>query len=117
MNGLGATFAECEFRHSEAYSRLVEVMGYNDEFINLIDVRVIRERSDYLSEALADARSKDRKAYTLSLIMCTSLIEHGSLVIQFAIILSFTRFQVLMKKVSHIIPWPSVDEQFLASAA
>ena len=24
FNGLGATFAECEFRHSEAYSRLLE---------------------------------------------------------------------------------------------
>ena len=27
LNGLGATFAECEFRHSEAYSRLLEVLG------------------------------------------------------------------------------------------
>ena len=25
LNGLGATFAECEFRHIEAYSRLLEV--------------------------------------------------------------------------------------------
>ena len=27
FNGLGSTFAECEFRHSEAYSRLLEVLG------------------------------------------------------------------------------------------
>src|SRR5690625_1108533 len=116
MNGLVATFAECEFRHSEAYSRLVEVMGYNDEFINLIDVPVIRERIDYLSEALADAKSKDRKAYTLSLIMFSILIENVSLFSQFAIILSFTRFKGLMKNVSNIIAWTSVDEQIHANA-
>src|SRR5690625_1883477 len=116
MNGLGATFAECEFRHSEAYSRLVEVMGYNDEFINLIDVPVIRERIDYLSEALADAKSKDRKAYTLSLIMFSILIENVSLFSQFAIILSFTRFKGLMKNVSNIISWTSIDEQVHANA-
>jgi len=116
MNGLGATFAECEFRHSEAYSRLVEVMGYNDEFINLIDVPVIRERIDYLSEALSDAKSKDRKAYTLSLIMFSILIENVSLFSQFAIILSFTRFKGLMKNVSNIIAWTSIDEQIHANA-
>ena len=38
LNGLGATFAECEFRHSEAYSRLLEVLGYNDEFNNVIEI-------------------------------------------------------------------------------
>ena len=41
FNGLGSTFAECEFRHSEAYSRLLEVLGYNDEFENLIDIPII----------------------------------------------------------------------------
>src|SRR5690606_13965991 len=116
MNGLGATFAECEFRHSEAYSRLVEVMGYNNEFINLIEVPVIRERIDYLSAALSSAKSKDRKAYTLSLIMFSILIENVSLFSQFAIILSFTRFKGLMKNVSNIIAWTSIDEQIHANA-
>jgi len=116
MNGLGATFAECEFRHSEAYSRLVEVMGYNNEFVNLIDVPVIRERINYLSAALSSARSQDKKAYTMSLIMFSILIENVSLFSQFAIILSFTRFKGLMKNVSNIIAWTSVDEQIHANA-
>lgn len=116
MNGLGATFAECEFRHSEAYSRLVEVMGYNNEFIKLIEVPVIRERIDYLSAALSSAKSRDKKAYTLSLIMFSILIENVSLFSQFAIILSFTRFKGLMKNVSNIIAWTSVDEQIHANA-
>ncbi|WP_018627325.1 ribonucleotide-diphosphate reductase subunit beta [Niabella aurantiaca] len=116
LNGLGSTFAECEFRHSEAYSRLLEVLGYNDEFSKLIEEPVIAERIKYLSEALKDARSADPKEYTLSLILFSILIENVSLFSQFAIILSFTRFRGLMKNVSNIIAWTSVDEQIHANA-
>lgn len=116
INGLGATFAECEFRHSEAYSRLLEVLGYNNQFENLLQVPVMRERIDYLSAALANARSADRKEYTTSLILFSILIENVSLFSQFAIILAFTRFKGLMKNVSNIIAWTSVDEQIHANA-
>lgn len=116
FNGLGATFAECEFRHSEAYSRLLEVLGYNDEFESLLEVPVIRERIDYLSAALKDARSQDRKKYVVSLILFSILIENVSLFSQFGIILSFTKFKGYMKNVSNIIAWTSVDEQIHANA-
>ncbi|MCO5234748.1 MAG: ribonucleotide-diphosphate reductase subunit beta [Chitinophagaceae bacterium] len=116
LNGLGATFAECEFRHSEAYSRLVEVLGYNNQFENLVEVPVIKERIQYLSSALQNAKSADKKEYTISLILFSLLIENVSLFSQFAIILSFTRFKGLMKNVSNIIAWTSVDEQVHANA-
>ncbi|UGU15724.1 ribonucleotide-diphosphate reductase subunit beta [Sinomicrobium kalidii] len=116
FNGLGSTFAECEFRHSEAYSRLLEVLGYNNEFKNLLEVPVIGERVDYLSQALKNANSEDRKKYVVSLILFSILIENVSLFSQFAIILSFTRFKGLMKNVSNIIAWTSVDEQIHANA-
>ena len=116
LNGLGSTFAECEFRHSEAYSRLLEVLGYNDEFSKLIHEPVIAERIQYLSEALKDAKSSNPREYTLSLILISILIENVSLFSQFAIILSFTRFRGLMKNVSNIIAWTSVDEQIHANA-
>ncbi len=116
FNGLGSTFAECEFRHSEAYSRLLEVLGYNDEFEKLLDVPVISERIAYLSSALKDARSQDRKKYVVSLILFSILIENVSLFSQFAIILSFTKFKGYMKNVSNIIAWTSIDEQIHANA-
>lgn len=116
LNGLGATFAECEFRHSEAYSRLLEVLGYNNYFENLLKVPVMRERIAYLSEALQTAGSKDQKEYITSLIMFSILIENVSLFSQFAVILAFTRFKGLMKNVSNIIAWTSVDEQVHANA-
>lgn len=117
FNGLGSTFAECEFRHSEAYSRLLDVLNYNDEFETLIQVPVIKARLEYLSKALEFANnSTDRKKYVVSLILFSLLIENVSLFSQFAIILSFTRFKGWMKNVSNIIAWTSVDEQIHANA-
>lgn len=116
LNGLGSTFAESEFRHSEAYSRLVEVLGYNNEFEKLIKVPVISQRINYLSNALANTKSSDKKEYSIALILFTILIENVSLFSQFAIILSFPRFRGWMKNVSNIIAWTSIDEQIHANA-
>ena len=65
FNGLGATFAECEFRHSEAYSRLLEVLGYNNEFEALLEVPIFKERNTILKEYLAKNREKCDGAYPL----------------------------------------------------
>ncbi len=116
INGLGSTFAECEFRHSEAYSRLLEVLGYEDEFTKLIEVPAMKERIEYLSRALSNSKSNDKQEYSISLILFTILIENVSLFSQFAIILSFPRFKGWMKNVSNIIAWTSIDEQIHANA-
>lgn len=116
FNGLGSTFAECEFRHSEAYSRLLEVLGYANAFENVIHIPVIKKRIDYLSNALKHSNADDKKNYLKSLLLFTILIENVSLFSQFAIILSYNRFQGVMKNVSNIIAWTSVDEQIHANA-
>lgn len=116
FNGLGATFAECEFRHSEAYSRLLEVLGYNEEFLNVIEIPAVKKRIDFLSNVLKHANSTTPKEYVSSLLLFSILIENVSLFSQFAIILSFTRFKGYMKNVSNIIAWTSVDEQIHANA-
>lgn len=116
FNGLGATFAECEFRHSEAYSRLLTVLGYDQEFATAIQVPALRKRIDYLSESLKHTKSDDPKKYVGSLFLFSVLIENVSLFSQFAIILSFTRFKGFMKNISNIIAWTSVDEQIHANA-
>ena len=116
LNGLGATFAECEFRHSEAYSRLLEVLGYNDEFTRVVEIPAIKKRIDFLSNVLKHANSTTPKEYVSSLLLFSILIENVSLFSQFAIILSFTRFKGYMKNVSNISAWTSVDEQIHANA-
>ena len=116
FNGLGSTFAECEFRHSQAYSRLLEVLGYSNEFGKVIEVPAIKKRIAYLSEALEHTKADDPRNYVSSLILFSILIENVSLFSQFAIVLSFNRFNGVMKNISNIIAWTSVDEQIHANA-
>jgi len=116
FNGLGSTFAECEFRHSQAYSQLLEVLGYNNEFAKVVEVPAIKKRIEYLSEALEHSKADDPRDYVSSLILFSILIENVSLFSQFAIVLSFNRFKGVMKNISNIIAWTSVDEQIHANA-
>jgi ribonucleoside-diphosphate reductase beta chain len=111
INGLGSTFAECEFRHSEAYSRLLEVLGFNDEFEKLLTIEVFKEKLNLINQELSNDKNIIDK-----LIFFTLVIENSSLFSQFANILSFTRFRGQMKNVSNIIAWTSVDEQIHANA-
>ena len=106
INGLGSTFAECEWRHSEAYSRLLEVLGYNEEFEKLLEIPVFKNKIDFIQENLA----KDIPI-VWRLMFFTIIIENASLFSQFANILSFTRFKGYMKNTSNIIAWTSIDEQ------
>lgn len=116
FNNLGSTFAECETRHSEAYSRLLEVLGYNNEFKKLTEIKPINDRIQFLEKVLSKANSTDHKEYLISLLLFSILIENVSLFSQFAIILSFTRFKGYMKNTSNIIAWTSLDEQIHANA-
>lgn len=116
FNGLGSTFAECEFRHSEAYSRLLEVLHYSKEFETVNEVPAIAERISYLKTALKDANSEKPEEYVFSLILFSILVENVSLFSQFGIILYFTRFKGYLKNTSNIIAWTSVDEQIHANA-
>lgn len=111
MNNLGATFAECEVRHAEAYSRLLEVLGYNDEFEKLPAIPIFRKKLSLIENSLYandDVISK--------LLFFTIVIENTSLFSQFANILSFTRYKGYMKNTSNIIAWTSIDEQTHANA-
>lgn len=111
FNGLGATFAECEHRHAMAYSRLLEVLGYNDEFLNLIEIPVFRHKLSLIDEHFAS-----KKSFIEQLLFFVIVIENSSLFSQFANILSFTHFKGYMKNTSNIIAWTSIDEQTHADA-
>lgn len=110
INGLGATFSENEFRHSEAYSQLLEVLGYNEEFEELVNTPVIQRKIEYINHNLSNSDIVSK------LLFFTIVIENVSLFSQFADILSFTRFKGYMKNISNIIAWTSIDEQTHANA-
>lgn len=110
MNGLGVTFAECEFRHSEAYSRLLEVLGFSEDFEHILEVPAFVNKLELIQESM------DNESIASKLLFFAIVIENSSLFSQFANILSFTRFKGYMKNVSNIIAWTSVDEQIHANA-
>lgn len=111
FNGLGATFAECEHRHAMAYSQLLEVLGYNDEFERLIEIPVFRHKLDLLEEHF-----QSKKSFVERLLFFVIVIENASLFSQFANILSFTHFRGYLRNTSNIIAWTSIDEQTHADA-
>ncbi|GJM62478.1 ribonucleotide-diphosphate reductase subunit beta [Persicobacter diffluens] len=117
FNGLGSSFAECEWRHSEAYSRLLDVIGIgDDEFEAFIHRDEIKARLSVLSENIKLKDGYTRKDFLKSLAIFALLVENVSLFSQFAIILSFTKFKGQLKNTSNIIAWTSKDEQIHANA-
>jgi len=112
LNGLGATFAESEFRHSEAYSRILEVNGYLDEFAIALENPVFKNYNNAVTAVLKDTDI----SIVEKLLFFALVIEDSSLFSKFANILSFTRFEGLMKNTANIIAWTSVDEQIHANA-
>lgn len=110
LNGLGSTFAECEFRHSEAYSRLLTVTGNEARFKEFIKSPLIRNRLKTFSEYLSNKPIEDKLLYF------TIIVENVSLFTQFATVLSLAHFRGEMKNIANIIAWTSVDEQIHANA-
>ena len=103
IGAVGATFAESEVRHHDAYSHLLEILGLNNEFKNLKKNPVIMRRVRYLDEALKNAKSLDNKEYAESIMLFSLFIEHVSLFSQFLIIMSFNKFKNQLKGISNVV--------------
>lgn len=117
INGLGSTFAECEFRHSEAYSRLLDVLGFQNAFEQALQEPILQQRIAFLNNPnRVSSIQNSERAFALQLVIFSLLVENVSLFSQFATILSFTHFKGLLKNTSNIIAWTSKDEQIHANA-
>jgi ribonucleoside-diphosphate reductase beta chain len=100
---VGATFAESEVRHADAYSHLLQVLGLNDDFTKLLEEPVIQGRVDYLSKYLKRSADTSDEGYMLTLTLFSLFIENVSLFSQFAIIKSFSRQRNLLKNVDNVV--------------
>ncbi len=111
IGSVGATFAESEVRHQDAYSHLLEILGLNNEFKNLKKKPVIMKRVQYLETALKNSKSDDNKEYAESILLFSLFIEHVSLFSQFLIIMSFNKHRNLFKGISNVVEATSKEEQ------
>ena len=111
IGSVGATFAESEVRHHDAYSHLLEILGLNKEFENLKKKPVIMRRVQYLETALKNAKSEDNKEYAESILLFSLFIEHVSLFSQFLIIMAFNKHKNMLKGISNVVEATSKEEQ------
>ncbi|MEZ4114057.1 MAG: ribonucleotide-diphosphate reductase subunit beta [Candidatus Paceibacterota bacterium] len=111
IGAVGATFAESEVRHTDAYSHLLEILGLNDEFRKIQNIPALVNRVNYLEKAIKNARSEDGREYTQSILLFSLFIEHVSLFSQFLIIMSFNKHKNLFKGISNAVEATSKEEQ------
>ena len=111
IGSVGATFAESEVRHHDAYSHLLEVLGLNEEFERLRENPVINDRIDYLETAVRHAKSDNNKDYAEAVLLFSLFIEHVSLFSQFLIIMAFNKFRSQLKGISNVVEATSKEEQ------
>jgi len=111
IGSVGATFAESEVRHHDAYSHLLEILGLNNEFKNLKKKPVIMRRVHYLETAVKNAKSEDNKEFAESILLFSLFIEHVSLFSQFLIIMAFNKHKNVLKGISNVVEATSKEEQ------
>lgn len=111
IGAVGATFAESEVRHMEAYSHLLEVLGLNDRFEDLDEVPAIKKRRDYLDRVAAPDPSATDREYTQSVLLFSLFIEHVSLFSQFLVMMSFNKYENLFSGISNVVEATSKEEQ------
>jgi len=111
IGAVGATFAESEVRHHDAYSHLLEILGLNNEFKHLKKKPVIMRRVHYLETALKSSKSEDNKEYAEAILLFSLFIEHVSLFSQFLIIMAFNKHKNMLKGISNVVEATSKEEQ------
>ena len=87
IGSVGATFAESEVRHADAYSHLLEILGLNGEFEKLTEIPVMQERIKYLEKTIKLAHTDENRQYMHSVLLFSLFIEHVSLFSQFLIMM------------------------------
>lgn len=114
---VGATFAESEVRHADAYSHLLQVLDLNEEFEAILEVECVKSRVEFLNNILTAhayrdqvSSTKSMKAKMLDLTMFSLLVENVSLFAQFAIVKSFNKHLSVAKDVDNVVQATQKEE-------
>ena len=114
IGNVGATFAESEVRHADAYSNLIQVLGLNSEFESLLQVPAIRRRIKYLEKSISSSKSVENKDYFESVVLFSMFVENVSLFSQFLVIMSFNKHKNMLKGMSNAVEATSKEENIHA---
>ncbi|MFN3188177.1 MAG: ribonucleotide-diphosphate reductase subunit beta [Candidatus Paceibacteria bacterium] len=111
IGSVGATFAESEVRHMDAYSHLLEILGLNDTFSKIHEIPALQRRVSYLDRVLSLSRTEENQQYAQSVLLFSLFVEHVSLFSQFLIMMSFNKHRDLFKGMSNAVEATSKEEQ------
>lgn len=110
MGNVGATFAESEVRHADAYSNLLKILGLDVEFENLMEVSAIRKRIKYLEKTIVNDPNMEDQEYFESIILFSMFVENVSLFSQFLVIMAFNKHKNTLKGISNAVEATSKEE-------
>lgn len=114
LNDLGYTMAHIEVIHGDAYERLLEVLGIDDNFEKILELDIIKGRVNYLRKHLHKFHSDNKKQFIYSLILFTLFVENIALFSQFYTINYFGRFLNLLKDTNKQVEYTSREENLHA---
>ncbi len=114
IGNVGATFAESEVRHADAYSHLVQLLGLNNQFEKLLEIPAIRRRIKYLEKSISTSKSVENKDYFESIVLFSMFVENVSLFSQFLVIMSFNKHKNKLKGISNAVEATSKEENIHA---
>jgi len=114
INDMGYVMANTEVIHGDAYERLLEVLGIEDSFDDILKLPMIQGRVNYLKKHLHKFHSDNKKQFVYSIILFTLFVENIALFSQFYTIGYFGRYRNLLKDTNKQVEYTSREENLHA---
>ncbi len=114
ISDLGFVMANVEVIHGDAYERLLEVLGLESAFDDILKLDIIKGRVNYLRKHLHKFHSDNRKQFVYSLILFTLFVENIALFSQFYTIMWFGRSKNVFKDTNKQVEYTSREEDIHA---
>jgi ribonucleotide reductase beta subunit family protein with ferritin-like domain len=113
INDLGYVMANSEVIHGDAYERLLEVLGLESAFDDLLKEDIIKGRVNYLRKHLHKFHSDNKRQFIYSIILFTLFVENIALFSQFYIIMWFGRYKNMLKDTNKQVEYTSREECYV----
>lgn len=114
LNDMGYVMANTEVIHGDAYERLLEVLGIEDSFDEILKLDIIKGRVNYLRKYLHKFHENNKKQFIYSLILFTLFVENMALFSQFYTISWFGRYRNALKDTNKQVEYTSREENLHA---
>ena len=96
--------------HGSAYERLLEVLGIEEAFDQVLEMPILKGRVNYLKKYLHKFHSDNRKQFVYSIILFTIFVENIALFSQFYTCMWFRKYKNFLKDTEKQTNYTSNEE-------